>query len=128
LRQVVINLLSNAGKFTRDGKVTLRVKRDSTAAGDMISISVNDTGIGIAPENLERLFTDFNQAERSTSRRYGGTGLGLALSRRLCQLMAGDIYVESLVGKGSTFTVCLPAEPPPKPLANDLADAVAAAA
>jgi signal transduction histidine kinase len=109
LRQVLINLLSNAGKFTRNGNVTLHVERASNRGSDIVVLSVRDTGIGIAPETLERLFTDFNQAEVSTSSLYGGTGLGLALSRKLCHGMQGDIVVESELGRGSNFTVRVPA-------------------
>ena len=97
LRQVVINLLSNAGKFTKNGAVTLRVNRAIAEGRDTIVISVEDTGIGISPVQLDKLFTEFNQAEASTSSRYGGTGLGLAVSRKLCQLMRGDISVASQV-------------------------------
>jgi signal transduction histidine kinase len=110
LRQVVINLLSNAGKFTTNGRVFLRVHREKAAPGEEIVIAVEDTGIGISPKNLERLFTNFNQAEASTARKYGGTGLGLALSRNLCRLMGGDIKVTSEVGKGSVFTIRAPAD------------------
>ncbi|HUN53179.1 MAG TPA: ATP-binding protein [Candidatus Sulfotelmatobacter sp.] len=109
LRQVLINLLSNAGKFTRHGRITLKVSRESSGVADTIVLSVQDTGIGIAPETLERLFTDFNQAEVSTASLYGGTGLGLALSRKLCHVMQGEILVESELGRGSTFTVRIPA-------------------
>jgi signal transduction histidine kinase len=109
LRQVMINLLGNAGKFTCRGKVTLRAKRVSDAATDDIVISVQDTGIGIPAAAIDGLFTKFNQANALTSKSYGGTGLGLALSRALCQLMNGDISVESEVQRGSTFTVRIPA-------------------
>jgi signal transduction histidine kinase len=109
LRQVVINLLSNAGKFTTNGAIFLRVARQRSASRDEIMIVVEDTGIGISAANLEKLFTDFNQADASTASKYGGTGLGLALSRRLCQLMQGDITVTSELGKGSTFTIRIPA-------------------
>ena len=112
LRQVVINLLSNAGKFTKNGIVTLRVNRSFEEGRDMIVISVEDTGIGISPMQLEKLFTEFNQAEASTSSKYGGTGLGLAVSRKLCHLMRGDIGVTSAVGLGSTFTLRIPADHP----------------
>ncbi|HEX2829612.1 MAG TPA: HAMP domain-containing sensor histidine kinase [Burkholderiales bacterium] len=110
LRQIVFNLLSNAGKFTSKGVVTLGVSR----AADTFVISVKDTGIGISRDNIEKLFTDFSQADASTSTKYGGTGLGLALSRSLCHLMGGEISVESDVGRGSTFTVRLPVEARPK--------------
>ena len=108
LRQVVFNLLSNAGKFTRNGTVTLSVARVEGADGDDLVLTVADTGIGMSPESLQRLFTDFNQADASTAGTYGGTGLGLALSRQLCELMNGEIAVTSEVGIGSTFTVRVP--------------------
>jgi signal transduction histidine kinase len=113
LRQIVFNLLSNAGKFTSKGVVTLGVSR----AADAFVISVKDTGIGISRDNIEKLFTDFSQAEASTSTKYGGTGLGLALCRRLCHLMGGEISVESDVGRGSTFAVRLPVEAGAQPAA-----------
>ena len=115
LRQIVINLLSNAGKFTHQGVVTLGVSRSASGGTDSITISVKDTGIGISPANLEKLFTNFSQAEVSTATKYGGTGLGLALSRNLCHLMHGEISVESEVGRGSIFTVRLPAGNQPDP-------------
>jgi signal transduction histidine kinase len=117
LRQIVINLLSNAGKFTSNGTVTLRVDRVIDNAGDMIVVSVHDTGIGISPSNIETLFTDFSQANASTSSTYGGAGLGLALSQKLCRLMNGEISVRSEVGKGSTFTVRIPANNMPLAIA-----------
>jgi signal transduction histidine kinase len=110
LRQVVINLLSNAGKFTRQGRVTLRVSRVNDAAGDTVVIAIEDTGIGISAENLAKLFKDFNQADASTASKYGGTGLGLALSRKLCHLMNGEIGVESEVGRGTVFSIRIPAD------------------
>jgi signal transduction histidine kinase len=109
LRQVTINLLSNAGKFTCGGKVTLRANRVSEMGADDILISVQDTGIGIPAAAIDGLFTEFNQANALTSKSYGGTGLGLALSHALCQRMKGDISVESEVQRGSTFTVRIPA-------------------
>ena len=115
LRQIVINLLSNAGKFTHQGVVTLGVSRSASGGTDSITISVKDTGIGISPANLEKLFTNFSQAEVSTATKYGGTGLGLALSRNLCHLMHGEISVESEVGRGSIFTVRLRAGNQPDP-------------
>jgi CheY-like chemotaxis protein len=110
LRQVIFNLLSNASKFARGGAITLRVDRRRVDGRDWIYIAVKDTGIGMTPEQLGRLFQEFSQAEASTARNYGGTGLGLALSRRFCRLMGGDITVQSALGQGSTFTVSLPAE------------------
>jgi signal transduction histidine kinase len=109
LRQVMINLLGNAGKFTSDGIVTLRAVRVHTESVNEIILSVQDTGIGITPEAIERLFADYNQANSLISREYGGTGLGLALCRKLCQLMDATISVESAVARGSTFTVRFPA-------------------
>ena len=104
LRQILVNLLSNAIKFTDRGEVTLGAADD----GDAIRFTVSDTGIGIAPENLERIFEPFWQVEQSHARRVGGTGLGLAVTRRLAQLLGGDVTVTSQVGAGSTFAVRLP--------------------
>jgi signal transduction histidine kinase len=109
LRQVVLNLLSNAAKFTKKGCVTLEVSRKDGAHGEWISITVRDTGIGISAEHLRRLFQNFSQADASTANRYGGTGLGLALSQKLCRLMGGEITVESSPGHGACFTVHVPA-------------------
>lgn len=125
LRQIVFNLLSNAGKFTHRGAVTLSVSRGACDGSDSVVISVKDTGIGISRANLEKLFKNFSQAEVSTASKYGGTGLGLALSRNLCHLMQGEISVESEVGQGSTFTVRLPAERRPDPAAPLVSDAAA---
>lgn len=110
VRQVLLNLLSNANKFTKNGTVSVTVRREAREGRDWIAISVADTGIGMTPEQLSRLFNDFVQADASTTRKYGGTGLGLAISRRLCQMMGGEISVTSEPGKGSTFLVSLPAE------------------
>jgi signal transduction histidine kinase len=109
LRQIVLNLLSNAAKFTTDGEVTLSVRRDEKPGGDWIEIRVEDTGIGIAEEVLPKLFQDVGQVSASTSSKYGGTGLGLAVSQKLCALMGGGISVTSEVGHGSCFLVRLPA-------------------
>jgi signal transduction histidine kinase/CheY-like chemotaxis protein len=110
VRQVLFNLLSNACKFTEQGTVSLSVEREQADDGAWLAFTVNDSGIGLTPEQLTRLFQEFSQAESDTARRYGGTGLGLALSRRLCRLMGGDISVSSEPGRGSTFTVRLPAD------------------
>ena len=112
LRQALFNLLSNACKFTEQGVVTVSVTREAATAegGDSIGFAVRDTGIGMTPEQMARLFQEFGQADATTTRRYGGTGLGLALSRRLCRMMGGDISVASEPGRGSTFTIRLPAE------------------
>jgi signal transduction histidine kinase len=112
LRQVLLNLLSNAAKFTRRGRITVTATREPRATGDWIGIAVGDTGIGIERQTLGKLFTAFTQAEPATQSKYGGTGLGLALSRRLAQLMGGDIAAESEPGRGSCFTLHLPALPP----------------
>ncbi len=110
LRQVALNLISNAAKFTRNGTITVTIRRDRTTLGDWIEMIVRDTGIGISEEELGRLFANFNQASASTSSRFGGTGLGLAHSQKLAGLMGGRISVTSEVGKGSAFTVRLPAD------------------
>jgi signal transduction histidine kinase/CheY-like chemotaxis protein len=116
VRQTLINLLGNAAKFTEAGSVALTTHQ----ADGWVLFEVTDTGIGIAPDQIDRLFQPFTQAESSTTRRYEGTGLGLAISRRFCQMMGGDIEVESEPGRGSTFTVRLPdrvgeSAPPPMP-------------
>ncbi len=110
VRQVLLNLMSNANKFTKDGTVGVTVRREAREGRDWMEIAVTDTGIGMTPEQLSRLFNDFVQADASTTRKYGGTGLGLAISRRLCQMMGGQITVTSEPGKGSTFLMHLPAE------------------
>ena len=110
LRQALLNLLSNAFKFTDHGVVALEVARERTPdEREWLRFHVRDSGIGLTQEQMGRLFQEFSQAEASTASKYGGTGLGLALSRRLCRLMGGDITVESTPGQGSVFTVRLPA-------------------
>jgi PAS domain S-box-containing protein len=109
VRQVLLNLLSNACKFCEDGTITLECSRDGAGAAARLTFRVSDTGIGMTPEQQSRLFQTFTQADATTARRYGGTGLGLAISRRICQGMGGDVTLESTFGKGSTFTVRLPA-------------------
>jgi signal transduction histidine kinase len=106
VRQILFNLLSNAAKFTREGTITLQVAASKT--GDQIVFAVSDTGIGIPAEKLDRLFMPFTQVDASVTRRFEGTGLGLALSRQLSRVMGGDITVRSVVGEGSTFTAVLP--------------------
>ena len=108
LRQVLLNLLSNASKFTEAGTITLAVQRD---AADLV-FRVADTGIGMTPEQLGRLFEAFSQADATISGKYGGTGLGLTISRLFCRMMGGDVTVQSAPGAGSTFTVRLPAASP----------------
>lgn len=109
-RQILFNLLSNAGKFTQQGEIRLRVRRQMLEDHEYVEFQVRDTGIGMTPAQIEKLFSPFTQADASTTRKYGGTGLGLAISRRFCQMMGGDIHLESQLGLGSTFTVDLPAE------------------
>jgi signal transduction histidine kinase/CheY-like chemotaxis protein len=108
LRQILLNLLSNACKFTKHGEVALRVKR-VVDGRHWIELAVADTGIGMTPEQQAKLFEEFSQADSSTARQYGGTGLGLAITRKLARMMGGDVAVTSEPGKGSVFTVRLPA-------------------
>jgi signal transduction histidine kinase len=108
LRQILLNLLSNACKFTKDGEVKLTARRLADGR-DWVELVVADTGIGMTPEQLAKLFQDFTQADASTAQRYGGTGLGLAITRKLARLMGGDVTVTSEPGKGSAFTARLPA-------------------
>ena len=112
VRQVLFNLLSNACKFTENGTVSLSVRSEAATLAHAASLvfEVADTGIGMTEEQMARLFQEFSQAEASTARRYGGTGLGLALSRRLCRMMGGEVTVTSAPDRGSTFTARLPAE------------------
>ncbi|WP_108398670.1 sensor histidine kinase [Devosia submarina] len=110
LRQVALNLLSNAAKFTQDGIITFTVRRDSKVGGDWIEISVRDTGIGMSEADQAKLFQNFAQLTESTSSKYGGTGLGLALSQKLCAMMGGAISVRSEPGKGALFTARVPAD------------------
>ncbi|TLY71825.1 MAG: response regulator [Gammaproteobacteria bacterium] len=107
--QALLNLVSNANKFTERGHVTVEVARVTDRGRAEITMTVADTGIGMSPEQVGRLFQQFVQADPSTTRKYGGTGLGLAISRRFCQMMGGDIAVQSELGRGSTFTIRLPA-------------------
>ncbi|MEI6463976.1 MAG: response regulator [Verrucomicrobiota bacterium] len=108
VRQTLFNLLSNAAKFTHAGTITLAVERVRHGEIDCIAFRVTDTGIGMTPEQVGRLFGAFVQADASTTRKYGGTGLGLAISRKFCILMGGDILVRSEVGRGTTFTALVP--------------------
>jgi len=107
LKQILLNLLSNACKFTKQGEVALRVRKAADGR-DWVDFDVTDTGIGLTAEQQVKLFQDFTQADSLTSRHYGGTGLGLALSRKLARMMGGDVTVTSEPGKGSVFTVRLP--------------------
>ncbi len=106
VRQVVLNLLSNAAKFTENGTITLRASRHADENGHArLIFAVADTGIGMTPEQQAKLFQRFAQADASTTRRFGGTGLGLALSRAFADLLGGTVTVESDYGRGSTFTL-----------------------
>jgi len=109
VRQVLDNLLSNACKFTRDGVITLSAERTAIGRAEWVKFTVADTGIGIPPDKLDLIFQPFTQVDASTTRRYGGTGLGLAVARKFCELMGGEISLTSAVGQGTTFTVLLPA-------------------
>ena len=110
VRQILLNLLSNASKFTKDGTITLAVETDGRGQGQSIAFRVTDTGLGMTSEQMDKLFEAFTQAESSTSARYGGTGLGLAITQRFCHMMGGDVQVVSKPGEGSTFTIRLPLE------------------
>ena len=112
LRQSLFNLLSNAAKFTHGGTITLHAERLQRAGGDWLEFAIRDTGIGIPDDKLEHVFEEFSQADASTTRDYGGTGLGLPISRKFCRMMGGDLTLTSVVGEGSTFTVLIPAALP----------------
>ena len=112
VRQILLNLLSNAAKFTENGTVSLSVSSKSQDESSWLIFSVRDSGIGMTPEQLSNLFESFSQADASTTRKYGGTGLGLAISKHFSHMLGGDITVESEYGKGSVFTVNLPASAP----------------
>ena len=133
VRQIVLNLLSNACKFTDQGKVTLRVAREAGSNPEMLIFAVTDTGIGMTEEQLGKLFQEFVQADSSTTRKYGGTGLGLSITKKLCEMMGGDITATSVSGEGTTFTARLPVEPAeeadqPQPAAVEDVATLAAAA
>jgi signal transduction histidine kinase/DNA-binding response OmpR family regulator len=108
LRQIIFNLLSNAAKFTEAGEVVLSLQRYILDATEWFRLDITDSGIGITPEQIETIFQDFTQADASTTRKYGGTGLGLPISRHFSRLLGGDIEVTSTPGKGSTFSVIMP--------------------
>jgi signal transduction histidine kinase len=108
VRQSMLNLLSNAAKFTTKGTIMLSVFKRPGIHGDQLVLEVTDDGIGMAPDGLQRIFETFAQAENDTASRFGGTGLGLALTKRFCQMMGGDIDVRSQRGVGTSFTIQLP--------------------
>ena len=107
-RQSLLNLASNANKFTEKGTITIAVRQAQESGSDWITLAVADTGIGMTPEQMGKLFQEFSQASSTTASKYGGTGLGLAISRHFCRMMCGDITVQSEPGRGSTFTIRLP--------------------
>jgi PAS domain S-box-containing protein len=110
LRQCLFNLLGNAAKFTEGGRITLSARREAREGQDWLVFRVADTGIGMSPEQLDKLFRRFTQADASTTRRFGGTGLGLAITRAFTTMLGGDVAVESEEGRGSSFTIRLPAD------------------
>jgi signal transduction histidine kinase/DNA-binding response OmpR family regulator len=110
VRQCLLNLLSNAAKFTESGRITLSTRRVSGDDADWLEFRVSDTGIGMSPEEMAKLFQRFTQADASTTRRFGGTGLGLSITKAFTDMIGGEISVESELGKGTTFTVRLPAD------------------
>ena len=128
LRQVIVNLVNNAVKFTPSGSISVEVRRitatppplthPTATPGVIIEFAVRDTGIGVPPDRIDRLFRAFSQIDSSTTRKYGGTGLGLAICQRLCELMGGSIRAESVVDQGSTFTFTVRTEAAPPPLAG----------
>jgi PAS domain S-box-containing protein len=114
VRQVLFNLISNAAKFTEKGTVTLAADREKAAAGERVLFRVRDTGIGMTPAQVGQLFRPFAQGDASTTRKYGGTGLGLVIARRFCEMMGGDLTVTSAPGQGSVFTASLPVDAGPE--------------
>jgi signal transduction histidine kinase len=109
VQQILLNLLANAAKFTEQGTITLKVDRETSAGRVWVRFQVSDTGIGMTVSQQQKVFKEFTQADDTTTRKYGGTGLGLTLTRRFCHLMEGTVTVESTIGIGSTFTARLPA-------------------
>jgi hypothetical protein len=110
VRQSLLNLIGNAAKFTEQGRITLSAARTSDAGAEWLEFRVADTGIGMTPEQVGRIFEAFAQADVSTSRKFGGTGLGLTITQQFCRMMGGDVSVESEYGVGSVFTIRLPAQ------------------
>lgn len=121
IRQVVLNVLSNAAKFTDAGSITMRVHRLNGDGREFVAFGIKDTGIGIAPEDMDKVFEAFRQVDSSVARRAEGTGLGMPISRRLVELHGGQLWVESQVGQGSSFYFTIPVQPPESP---DTADPV----
>jgi signal transduction histidine kinase len=125
LRQALLNLMSNANKFTEKGTITIAAHQGQENGQDWITLAIADTGIGMTVEQMGKLFQEFSQASSTTASKYGGTGLGLVISKRFCQMMGGDITVQSEPGRGSTFTIRLPriVEAPKETVASDQASA-----
>ena len=123
LRQCLFNLIGNAAKFTEAGRITLGARREMRPDGPFLSFTVTDTGIGMTPEQVARLFQRFVQADETTTRKYGGTGLGLALSRAFAKLLGGDVTVRSVPGEGTCFTVAIPVRLPERPPETGAQDA-----
>ena len=111
IRQTIFNLLSNSAKFTEQGTITLSTSREVRHDNEFMVFKVTDTGIGMSPEQLQKVFEPFSQADTSTTRKFGGTGLGLTITRHFCQLLGGDISVTSELNKGTCFTVSVPTHP-----------------
>ena len=131
VRQSLFNLLSNASKFTQNGTITISISSEDTLNGQWINFRIEDTGIGMLPEQLQKIFNAFAQADSSTTRKYGGTGLGLTITKRFVQMMGGTVNVESDIGKGTTFTVRIPqtvSEMGPRSKPPEIATAEAAVA
>lgn len=110
IRRCLINLLSNACKFTENGNINLKIFKNQKAHHPMYFFEVKDTGIGMTEKEIEKIFKSFTQADETTTRKYGGTGLGLAITKKSCQLLGGDVMVQSEKGRGSTFTMYIPSE------------------
>jgi signal transduction histidine kinase len=119
-RQSLLNLVNNACKFTQNGRISVAVRRLRSGNHDWTEVRVSDTGIGIRPEDLGKLFLPFSQVDNSATRKYAGTGLGLAISKRFCQMMGGDIAVESALGRGSCFSLRVPAASAPAKAVREL--------
>jgi signal transduction histidine kinase len=116
VRQCLLNLLSNACKFTQMGTIRLEVTRETESARDWVLLRIQDSGIGISPDQVGRLFDAFTQADASTTRKYGGTGLGLAITRKLSRMLGGEVSVESEVDRGSAFMLRIPASIEERPV------------
>jgi signal transduction histidine kinase len=110
VRQCLLNLLNNAAKFTKEGMIIFQIKRENVEDQDWIRFQIKDTGIGIAPEQQNQLFSAFKQVDSSATRKFDGAGLGLAIAQQYCQIMGGNITLESELNKGSTFSMKLPAQ------------------